>query len=82
LGIDQPPEYFDYLSETTLGYMLISLRHIASERGISLNEQCPHCGQRNTQWLEGKTWECYDCGQTFESKVAQLELDFDQEKAQ
>lgn len=32
LQIDRPPEFFDGLSETTLGYMLIGMMHINRER--------------------------------------------------
>jgi hypothetical protein len=35
---------------------------------------CPHCGGRYTEPLEGATWECYDCGRSFEA--AQLAFDF------
>lgn len=28
-------------------------------------EKCPHCKKRAIEHLEGDTWECYDCGETF-----------------
>jgi ribosomal protein L37AE/L43A len=27
---------------------------------------CPHCGKRAIAPLEGKAWECHDCGETFD----------------
>ena len=28
---------------------------------------CPHCEKRNTNALDGTTYECYDCGQTYDT---------------
>jgi len=39
LAIDQPPEYFDRLTESTLGYLLVSMQHTERERARAHSAQ-------------------------------------------
>jgi len=38
--------------------------YVISKRQLD-EDDCPHCGGRNTEVLEGKEHECYDCGKSY-----------------
>jgi len=53
----------DYIQETISGVFYEILAKLVEEEEPT---NCTHCQSKNFELLEDGTYECYDCGKTFE----------------